>query len=821
MRAVVDALPSFVAFYDREGVCQFANDAFQATFGARVGTPLASHRGIDAGVMHLFEMARDGSAAADDRQVTFPTGPRFLELRLTPHDGGVVFVATDISEQQQMADARRLFNEAIAMLESAGDGAAVWDRIAEAAVGRLADWCTIHVRRGDGVSMLAAIAHRAPETAHQARRFLENMRIVAGTPIDDVLFGRPARIVDGVAMPDLFGVTTESGLPLLPYHTAMVVPLTGRDGGVAAMSLAVGDTTRRFSHESLAFAEDLSRRFGLAAANARLYRAEQRARKATERAAERTTRLQAITAQLVGALDAEAIATIIVSQAMAAMRAYAGAFVVPSGDSEHLEVLHTQGFQEDVVNALRSIDLDHDYPVTAAYKSSRPVWCTDLHTSPSPFPRLAALTPRTAAVCAMPLLSHDRPSAVLALVFDEPRQFPAEDQSFLYALARQGAQALERARLLRDVREADRRKDEFLAMLSHELRNPLAPMLTGIQLIREDPTQSERLLATIERQVHHLARLVDDLLDVSRVTRGKIELKRKRVDIGPIVRAAANAASHMMSSRRHTLDTHVDDGLWADADPVRIDQIVANLLNNAAKYTEPGGHVRLSAVRDGAEIVVRVRDNGIGLGPDVLGQVFEPFMQATRALDRAQGGLGLGLTLVKRMAEMHGGGAAAYSDGKTGSEFVVRFPAAEAPTREATSAPHRAVRHNDRALRVLVVDDNIDAADSLAQLLTHWGHKVEVAGDGPSALRIASGLDPELVLLDIGLPGMDGYQVATALRASDPRAAHARVVAVSGYGQASDRERSREAGFDAHLTKPVDIAQLRELVAGVSHETRN
>ncbi len=814
LASVVDALPLAVAYYDAGGICRLANSSYLALFTTSpLGEPLSAHRGGSfEPIERLMGSALAGRRAEDTLLATFPRGRRYMSVTATP-DGnpvrGVTLSLGDVSHQQRSLEARRFFNDAMALLEKDGDSPHVWTHIAELAVATYADWCSVHLRPSQTPNGLAAIAYNEAG-ARQLSRIGERP-VAQGSAIDEVLQGRPARVITAGKSP--FGDASS------PCRTALVLPLIGRDGGIAAVTLAANDEVRDFDAEAVVLAEDLSRRFGLAASNTRLYRAEQRARKAAERAAERTTRLQAITAQLVGALDGEAIGTIIVGQAVAAMRAYAGMIMLPNQDGTHLHLLQSHGYEPTLLDRFRAVEIDDPSPAALAFRTARPVWLHSPQDYAREFPAFAELAPSTAALCAIPLVTQDRASAVLGLSFEEPQPFTPEDQSFLYALARQGAQAIERARLHRDARDADRRKDEFLAMLSHELRNPLAPMLTGIQLIREtkSPAQAERLLATIERQVHHLARLVDDLLDVSRVTRGKIELRRSRVEVGPIARAAADAASHIMSARRHDLGCDIADGLWVDADPVRLDQVFTNLLNNAAKYTEPGGKIVFSVLRRGSDVVIRVRDTGIGIASDVLPQVFEPFMQASRALDRSQGGLGIGLTMVKRIAEMHGGHVAVDSAGiGQGSEFTVHLPIAEAPPQQPTSTtpPQRMVHRT--SLKVLVVDDNVDAAESLAQLLTLWGHKVEVAGDGPSALRIADVLGPELVLLDIGLPGMDGYQVAAALRATDPRNASTRVVAVSGYGQARDRERSREAGFDAHLTKPVDIARLKQLVSDIA-----
>ncbi len=382
----------------------------------------------------------------------------------------------------------------------------------------------------------------------------------------------------------------------------------------------------------------------------------------------------------------------------------------------------------------------------------------------------------------------------------------------------------DRKRLMAELRrraeelaQADRRKDEFLAMLSHELRNPLAPISNAVHLLREvdgGPALA-RSRDVIDRQVTHLARLVDDLLDVSRITRGKVALRREPVALAAVLARAVETARPLIDARGHTLTLDAGTDLpWLDADPTRLEQVVANLLNNAAKYTDEGGHITVRAAREGGEAVVRVRDTGAGIPGDVLPHVFDLFRQADRTLDRSQGGLGVGLTLVLQLVELHGGRVEAHSEGPgRGSEFVVRLPLpAElppvAPSAAAAAAPAAAA-----ARRVLVVDDNADAAETLAALLQVRGYEVRVAGDGPAALAAAPQFRPEVVFLDIGLPGMDGYAVARSLRAA-PGGAALRLVALTGYGQEDDRRRSAEAGFDEHLVKPVaPEVLLRSLAA--------
>jgi PAS domain S-box-containing protein len=367
---------------------------------------------------------------------------------------------------------------------------------------------------------------------------------------------------------------------------------------------------------------------------------------------------------------------------------------------------------------------------------------------------------------------------------------------------------------------ADRRKDQFLAMLAHELRNPLAPIRNAVELMRQvetmDPTfQPSREM--VERQVKHLARLVDDLLDVSRITQGSIRLRKEVVDLGATVQRAVEGARPLIESRAHELTLDLPrEPIRLEADATRLEQIVSNLLDNAAKYTMPGGRIWVSAAREGEEAIVRVRDTGIGVPPDVLDRVFEPFVQSEGSLARSEGGLGVGLTLVRSLVEMHGGRVEAHSPGLgQGSEFIVHLPA-RLPVEAAVPAPQPATAAApSRGLKVLVVEDNIDAAESLATLLRLWNHEVTVVHDGRSALDAARDQHPEVVLLDIGLPGLDGYQVARHLR-EDVGLDHALLVAMTGYGQPEDRRRSHEAGIHHHFVKPVEPMVLRNLLAGLT-----
>ena len=366
------------------------------------------------------------------------------------------------------------------------------------------------------------------------------------------------------------------------------------------------------------------------------------------------------------------------------------------------------------------------------------------------------------------------------------------------------------------LRDASRRKDEFLAMLAHELRNPLASVTNAATLLREGTGDNDRAWAAevITRQSSQLARLVDDLLDVSRITRGKIELRLERLDVARCLESACEAVAPEIAARHHTLLADYPRGeMWAVADPTRLEQIVVNLLGNAAKYTGNGGHIGLAAQAADGEIILRVSDDGIGIPPQHIPVMFELFAQGERSAARTEGGLGIGLTVVRGLCELHGGSVAAESEGVgKGSTFTVRLPAAdpaERPPRNGHSAT--ATPTPRTGTRILVVDDNVDTAAGLSRLLTRRGYFVELAHDGPSAVEKARAFAPAAVLLDIGLPGMDGYEVARHLRA-DPATVGSVILALSGYGQEEDRTRSRAAGFDHHLVKPIDFAVLQTLL---------
>ena len=378
------------------------------------------------------------------------------------------------------------------------------------------------------------------------------------------------------------------------------------------------------------------------------------------------------------------------------------------------------------------------------------------------------------------------------------------------------------SKIARDItsrKEEDRRKNEFLALLAHELRNPLAPLRNCLQVMRlgnSDQASVEQARTLMERQLQHLVRLVDDLLDLSRISRGKLELRRERITLSAAVEHAVEVGGLVVKEQGHELTVTLPDGsLYIDADKTRLAQAICNLLGNASKYSEPGGHVSLSAEQQGQAAVIRVQDTGIGIPADMLPKIFDMFVQADRSLEKAHGGLGVGLTIVKRLVEMHGGSVSAHSAGPgRGSEFTIRLPLASPPLDEPLLTDRGQTADSAVRRRILIVDDNRDAATSLAMMLKLMGHEVRTAHDGQAGLAAASEHRPDLILLDIGMPKLNGYDTARLIR-TEPWGQAVMLVALTGWGQEEDRRKSSEAGFDFHMVKPVEPDELERVVASV------
>jgi signal transduction histidine kinase len=618
------------------------------------------------------------------------------------------------------------------------------------------------------------------------------------------------------------------------FRTGQAVFLEGQKADPAAPRLAVLPIGPASSRAVLAFAfgapatfsagerellEAIAGLFGPVLERSCAFATLEAARSRLERLLSQAFRLQELSERLSGPLSPEGVAEVAINQSVTAVGAHAGAIWLLDG--EILSLVRSVNYAPEVVSAYQRMSLHDHAPLPDAVRARAPVFLDSIDTFAAHYPEAASLSrkhrPEGASglhIACLPLVIEDRAVGGIALTFIGQRSLDEDERRFLATAARQCVQALERARLYQAEARANRAKDEFLAMLGHELRNPLSPIFTALQLMSlRDEASSRREREVIERQVRHLSRLVDDLLDISRITRGQVKLERRTVELADLVGKAIEVASPSLEERGHLLEVRVPRrGILVDADPARIAQALANLLTNAAKYTDPGGHVRVRGVREREEVVVQISDDGQGIAPELLPHIFDLFVQGEQKLDRARGGLGIGLTVVRNLVELHGGRVAARSGGRgLGSEFEVRLPAAR--ERRAKQRPEKPTVRPVTAVprRILVVDDNEDAADLLAEVLETLGHQVRVAHDGPGALVIAPSFAPELALLDIGLPVMDGYELAGKLR-DLPVGAPPHMVAITGYGQEADRQRSRAAGLDEHLVKPVDIERLRRLI---------
>lgn len=464
--------------------------------------------------------------------------------------------------------------------------------------------------------------------------------------------------------------------------------------------------------------------------------------------------------------------------------------------------------------------LPESHPIRMALQTGQTQAGSGSLPHPGTFERVEA--PDGGFLCC-PLVARGHTLGVVSFLgADEAEGFSDEVQALARDLAGRAALAVDNALLYREVQEHDRRKDVFLAMLGHELRNPLAAMSNSLEVLRlrgawDGPNLEA--LNVLCRQTKHQARLIDDLLDVSRITQGKVQLRTDRVDLNRIAALAVDSARAFIEGSGHTLELELaGSAIWLEADPTRLEQVIVNLLNNAAKYTDRGGRIWLSVSRaqgSGAWAVIRVRDNGIGMSPELSRRVFDVFTQAPDALQRAQGGLGLGLSLVRGLVELHGGRVEARSEGEgRGSEFTVYLPALVEPACPAeVSLPRPAASARPSTLEVLVVDDNVDAAEMTVEVLELWGYAAEAVHSGAAALRRAEQRMPDLILMDIGMPGMDGYEVTRELRRR-PGGRVPYIIALTGYGQRDDVQRALAAGMDAHLTKPVDLDALRRLLQG-------
>jgi signal transduction histidine kinase len=532
-------------------------------------------------------------------------------------------------------------------------------------------------------------------------------------------------------------------------------------------------------------------------------------------------RLHGLSSRLLTVRDLRSGLRDILDNAMASCGAEFGTIQLYSRGAGGLQIAVQHGFEQPFLDHFRLVRPEDRAAASArALRTQQRVVLVDV-TQDADYAEHVAIARQAGyrALQVTPMRSHHGGVVgMLSTHHRSPHAVSAREANLLDLYARHAVDLIERMRADEALKAADRRKDEFLATLAHELRNPLAPIRNSLAIMgafKPLPAQLEKVREIMTRQVHHLVRLVDDLLDASRITLRKVRLRKERTSLRAVIQEAIDSASPIIQAARHELHTVLpdDDALEADVDATRIAQVLVNLLNNAAKFTAPGGKIWLSAARDGDAAVIRVRDTGAGIAPEHLESVFEMFSQPAPALYRTQGGLGIGLAIVRGLVELHGGTVRAHSAGPDkGSEFIVRLPLD--PAGAHAVEPRAASTASDAQLRpkrVLVVDDNPDVVTTLRQYLELHRHQVREAHDGVEAVHIATEFLPDLVLLDIGMPRMNGYEAAAEIRKRLPDHT-VRIVAITGWGQHDDKQRAIAAGFDQHMTKPVDPAAVAELL---------
>lgn len=729
-----------------------------------------------------------------------------------------------LSERERIA---RLLSEASGLLSSSLDYESTLARVAELAIPEFADWCAVDMVDEDGQLQRLAVA-RSERAAGMGDALFPlgrqaRPRGYGAAPV--VRSGEPQlvrRITEAMLREYAVDETELTALRSCGLQSFMCLPLNARGQTLGAVTLVSARPGHRYGRQELAVAREIAARASMAVDNARLYRRGQHElaerEQAQRQAAVRARQQEAVahlghTALARGELDALLDAA--VRQIGETLEVGLSDIQELLPDRSRLRLRAGYGWPREMLGRIT--------PATTetfggrALARNRPVVMEDLHRLPDS-PALGVLREHGAvAGVSVVIPGDDGPYGVLGAFSRESRRFTREDVNFLEAVASVIAAAVRRLQLEATLRRqaeelalADRRKNEFLAMLAHELRNPLGAAHNAVELLAlrgDDPKTLRMSVGVLGRQTRQLSRMVDDLLDVARITSGRIRLRRSRVLLSELIEQGVQTGEPLVEERAQQLTVELPpEPIELDADPVRLAQVVSNLIGNAAKYTQPGGAITIRAWREAAEAVLSVCDNGSGIAPDLLPHVFELFVQSDDSLDRAEGGLGLGLTLVRQLTEMHGGSVEARSEGPgCGSEFIVRLPLPEdaAQARDAAAADARIPPR-----RVLVVEDNPDVGGMLIALLRSLGHEAQLAADGGSALKQARRLRPEVVFLDVGLPDMDGYEVARRLRA-EHRGRRMVVATLSGYGPPGEPVEA----VDVHLLKPARVEELNTVLA--------
>jgi PAS domain S-box-containing protein len=738
------------------------------------------------------------------------------------------------------ADLRRsaFLDEVSTALAASLDYEQTLQNVAQLAVPYFADWCCVDLVDDEGVIHRVAVAHSDPEkvqfgweVAHRFPRHLEDgygvSQVVKTGQSEIAIEITDEQLAASVSNPDYLRILREVGL-----KSCILAPLQARGRVLGSISFVFTESSRRYCRDDLRLAEDLARRAAIAIDNARLYHTVQQAKQAAEKAVDRTTRLQTVTAALAESLTAEQVAEVIVTQSMAALDATAALVVLVSQDRTELEIVKSIGYQAELVESWQRFSIDADVPLAKAIRTGEPVWVEALLDRIARHPHLAEIYGRYEfdSWIALPLIIQGRSVGGMLLSFREFKHLSQDDREFILALSRQCAQAISRAQLYEaerlaraEAEQANRVKDEFLAVLSHELRSPLNPILGWTKLLQTgkvQPDKTNQALETIERNAKLQAQLIEDLLDISRMLQGKLSLHIAPVNLETVIQGAIETVQFAASAKSIQIQTvlsPIEKTVLGDTN--RLQQVIWNLLSNAIKFTPHHGHVIVQLEELDHQIQIRVIDTGRGINPDFLPHVFDYFRQADGSTTRNFGGLGLGLAIARQLVELHGGMIWAESAGEgLGAAFTVRLPLTNPPVGPSTEVQLPTQAENLAGLHILVVDDDADMRDLAEFILVQHGAQVRVTKSAAEAMAALSQCVPDVLLCDIGMPDMDGYQLIHQIREwSLEQGGAVPAIALTAYAGEYDKQQALNAGFQQHMAKPVEPEALVRAISALCH----
>ncbi|HSK72129.1 MAG TPA: PAS domain S-box protein, partial [Pyrinomonadaceae bacterium] len=754
---------------------------------------------------------------------------------------GMRGVTMDISERRQKEEIERFLAEASTTLASSLDYETTLSTVAQLAVPHFADWCAVDILGEDETLKRLAVAHVEPEKVEWAKEIHAKYPPRPDEPqgLYNVLRTGQSEFYPNI--PDemlVQGAYDEDHLKLMReigFRSAMVVPLKIRDEVFGAITF-VNTETRYHTREDLTVAEDLASRAALAVENARLFRIEQQTRRVAERTSSHLARLQAVSEALSQALTPKQVAGAVIEQAINSLGAHAGTVVSFNEQSAILEIIDTIGFPKDVAEKWKHFPLGKNVPLADAVRQKMPILVDSFDNFHERYPDLGLLSTITGskALVAFPLIIEGRTIGALGLSFKTEQKFNEDDRAFMLALAQQCAQALERARLYENEQQlraeaeaANRTKDEFLATVSHELRTPLNAIVGWSSLLKSSKLDGEgtiRAIETIERNGRMQAQIIEDLLDVSRIITGKLHLETHPVELDSIIQTTLETIHPTADSKNIKITTDIEKVSPILGDPSRLQQVLWNLLSNAIKFTPKDGEIEVKMRQANSSAQISVKDNGQGIAPEFLPFVFDRFRQADGTTTRTHGGLGLGLSIVRHLVEMHGGSVSAESAGlNKGATFTINLPVmavrkidTESPAQIETGDFQYDCADALEGLRILIVDDEKDARLLLTTIIEDCGAETKSAESAAEALEILKEFNPDILISDIGMPGEDGYSLIRKVRALEANGKRIPAIALTAYAREEDRMRALLAGFQVHVAKPVNPVELIAVIGGLA-----